>query len=123
LKTQIIKCKEYRERHDYHIYKILTDVESGASDKRPGFLKLREKVENKTFDVVQKLLQSSGKVFNRRKTKSTTLFSGLMRCECGSKMYALKYSKPTKNYYYYKCDNKACGKKVRQEIIEKKKTT
>ncbi len=52
LKYQIIKTQEYAISKGYHIKKVISDVESGGKDDRPGFIELQQEIENKSFDVL-----------------------------------------------------------------------
>ena len=52
LKYQIIKTQEYAISKGYHIKKVISDVESGGKDDRPGFLELQKEIQKKSFDVL-----------------------------------------------------------------------
>ena len=45
LKYQIIKTQEYAISKGYHIKKVISDVESGGKDDRPGFLELQKEIQ------------------------------------------------------------------------------
>ncbi|MCP1225404.1 recombinase family protein [Sebaldella sp. S0638] len=52
LKYQIIKTQEYAISKGYHIKRVISDVESGGKDDRPGFLELMKEIHKKSFDVL-----------------------------------------------------------------------
>lgn len=52
LEFQIKKCQDFCEFQNYDLVEVIQDVESGGKDDREGFLKLRERVRTKTFDVL-----------------------------------------------------------------------
>lgn len=52
LEFQIKKCQDFCEFQNYNLIEIIQDVESGGHDDREGFLKLRERVRAKAFDVL-----------------------------------------------------------------------
>lgn len=51
-KTQEELCLRYCERQSYEVYKVYTDVYSGATDKRPSFNELLEDLRAYRFDIV-----------------------------------------------------------------------
>ena len=52
LKYQILKAQDYALLKGYNIKKVISDVESGGKDDRPGFIELLEEIQQKTFDVL-----------------------------------------------------------------------
>lgn len=52
LEFQIKKCQDFCEFQNYDLIEVIQDVESGGHDDREGFLKLREKVRSKAFNVL-----------------------------------------------------------------------
>ena len=52
LKYQILKSQDYAISKGYDIKKIISDVESGGKDDRPGFLELQKEIQKKSFDVL-----------------------------------------------------------------------
>lgn len=52
LEFQIKKCQDFCEFQNYDLVEVIQDVESGGHDDREGFLKLREKVRSKAFNVL-----------------------------------------------------------------------
>lgn len=52
LANQIERCKGYAIGRGFKILDIITDVESGSNNNRPGYLRLKEMINNKLFDVL-----------------------------------------------------------------------
>ena len=50
--TQVDALKGYAERHEYDIYKVYTDVASGAKDSRPALNDLMFDARQKYFDAI-----------------------------------------------------------------------
>lgn len=52
LTNQIERCRGYAIGRGFEIMDIITDVQSGGDDNRPGYLRLKEMVNNRLFDVL-----------------------------------------------------------------------
>lgn len=52
LKSQLEECRAYAEAKGYQIIDALSDVESGTNDDRREYLKLKEYIELKAFDIL-----------------------------------------------------------------------
>lgn len=72
LKTQIKKIESYCDLHDYELYKIYEDVDSGANDERIGFKTLQNDVKKKKFDIV--LVYESSRISRKTHTMMNFVF-------------------------------------------------
>lgn len=52
LANQIERCKGYAIGRGFSIMDVITDVQSGSNDNRPGYLRLKEMINNRLFDVL-----------------------------------------------------------------------
>lgn len=69
-------------------------------------------IDNDTFEIVEKRLQKRHRT--SKSNSSMLLFSSLIVCECGNKMY----KSCTKGYNYYKCEK--CKKSISEIRLNKK---
>ncbi|UUV16990.1 recombinase family protein [Fusobacteria bacterium ZRK30] len=72
LKTQIKKIESYCDLHDYELYKIYEDVDSGANDERTGFKTLLKDIKKKKFDIV--LVYESSRISRKTHTMMNFVF-------------------------------------------------
>lgn len=72
LKTQIKKIESYCDLHDYELYKIYEDVDSGANDERIGFKTLLKDIKKKKFDIV--LVYESSRISRKTHTMMDFVF-------------------------------------------------
>lgn len=72
LKTQIKKIESYCDLHDYELYKIYEDVDSGANDERIGFKTLLKDIKKKKFDIV--LVYESSRISRKTHTMMNFVF-------------------------------------------------
>lgn len=52
LANQIERCKGYAIGRNFQVLEIVTDVESGSNNNRPGYLRLKEMINSRCFDVL-----------------------------------------------------------------------
>lgn len=50
--NQLIKLRAYCKLHDYKVYKVVTDKESGSKSNRSGFQQLFTEAEQKRYDIL-----------------------------------------------------------------------
>ncbi|MGB6128467.1 MAG: recombinase family protein [Psychrilyobacter sp.] len=73
LKTQIKKIESYCDLHDYELYKIYEDVDSGTNDERIGFKTLLKDIKKKNFDIV--LVYESSRISRKTHTMMNFVFN------------------------------------------------
>ncbi|MEI6857263.1 recombinase family protein [Psychrilyobacter sp.] len=73
LKTQIKKIESYCDLHDYELYKIYEDVDSGTNDERIGFKTLLKDIKKKKFDIV--LVYESSRISRKTHTMMNFVFN------------------------------------------------
>lgn len=72
-------------------------------------------IDKAQFNEVQKIMSE------RKQTgkKADYLCSGLVYCECGAKMHAMKSERKGHTYYYFGCSKKCGAPSVRMEKVDK----
>ncbi|MGN1134191.1 MAG: recombinase family protein [Oscillospiraceae bacterium] len=95
------------------VYVYSTEEERNRADRRtkPNAIRIENAlpiiIDKAEFEEVQKIMSE------RKQTgrKANYLCSGLVYCECGAKMHAMKSKRKGHTYYYYYC-SKHCGAPV-----------
>ena len=117
--TQIYEMLRNEKYTGVYVYSTTEEKDRADRRTKPNAIRIENAlpiiIDKAQFNEVQKIMNE------RKQTgkKAGYLCSGLVYCQCGAKMHAMKSSRKGHTYHYFYCSKKCGAPVVRMETVDK----